>query len=245
MSANTKPEKTIIAVSRFEKWAWLIAFSIFGVALGYFFSRILSWLMTKDRIPFQERLTFINKFVELFQLHLGEWSNVLFSIVGLVGGLYGAKLLLRESPAISITNDNIKIANDVITIELLQDEIRDIYYDHDELVIVGCSGHELLRKSYDSKPETLKVAFKQHGYPFRTDDLYSHLFTLWQPASQHLPDHVHALLKAREIAKKNDEGEEANVMRSELAKLGVVVKDEGTKQFWRHVTLDHQLRPIK
>lgn len=74
---------------------------------------------------------------------------------------------MRESPTVSISNCGIVINNDLESLRFIRDEIQEIYYDKDELVIVGISGHELLGESYDIKEDYLKNAFRNHSYPFR------------------------------------------------------------------------------
>lgn len=44
---------------------------------------------------------------------------------------------------------------------------------------------------------------------------------------------AHALLKARHKALQDEEKDDIEEFRLELAQLGIVVRDEGTRQYWR------------
>lgn len=233
MQNDSNHNSTVLSVSRAEKSFWYISFSVLGIMIGYFLSRILSWAINIEGLPFQKRLSLITKFVEFFQSLIGGWSNLLFSLVGLLIGIYLANRLLRESPTIIVTGYDIDISNHI---KLLRSEIQTIYYDEEDLVVVGVSGHELLRESYDIKKETLQNALNNHRYPFHSNDPYKTQFKVWIPNTNELPVHVNALLKARELAKKNkDKDEVVNICR-ELSNLGIIVKDnEDKKQYWRHV----------
>ncbi len=44
---------------------------------------------------------------------------------------------------------------------------------------------------------------------------------------------MNALFEAREKALREDDKDEADDLRRELSKLGVTVRDEGKRQYWR------------
>ena len=56
---------------------------------------------------------------------------------------------------------------------------------------------------------------------------------LWTPTTQGLPPGAGAVLSVRARAVKSGKAEDARELREELATLGVVVRDEGGKQYWR------------
>lgn len=59
-------------------------------------------------------------------------------------------------------------------------------------------------------------------------------FRRWVPGTPGLPEGANALFKAREKAlKKQGDAEDARELRKELARLGVVVRDEDRRQCWR------------
>lgn len=234
MHNNSNYNKTVIGISRIEKYFWIIGFSIIGAALGYFLSSILAWINSVERFSNQKRISLITKIADYLNSTLGEWSTLLFLMIGLIIGIYLAKMLLRESPTVSVSKYNIEIANDLKSLTFIRDEIQDIYYD-EEFVIVGASGHELLRESYDIKKETLGNALRNYEYPFRSNDPYETYFKLWSSNTQELSTPVNALMKARAVVKKSKDKDERIDIDEELSKLGVIVKDEDKKQYWRLV----------
>ena len=52
-------------------------------------------------------------------------------------------------------------------------------------------------------------------------------------ADPDLPQAADAFLRARARALRDDKKDDAAELRDELAKLGVVVRDEKKKQYWR------------
>jgi hypothetical protein len=55
----------------------------------------------------------------------------------------------------------------------------------------------------------------------------------WVPDTPDLPIGADALLKARQRALDSDQGGDVAELRDELARLGVVVRDEAKRQYWR------------
>lgn len=236
MHNDTNYNNTIIGVGRIERFLWIIGFSIIGAVVGYFFSYILSWANNIERFSNSRRLSLITKITDFVNSTIGEWDTLLFIIIGIVGGIYLGKILLRESPTVSISDYSIAIDNDLESLTFARNEIQEIYYDKDELIIIGTTDHELLRESYDIKEEKLKNTFKNHNYPFSLNDPYKTYFKQWSSSTDELSIAANALMKARELAIKNKEEDEVIGIRNELSKLGVIVKDDDTKQYWRFTT---------
>ncbi|MEO4052653.1 hypothetical protein [Solibacillus sp. CAU 1738] len=181
-------------------------------------------------------VSLITKITDFLNSTFGEWATLLLIIIGLVIGFFLVIILLSKSPTVSISNSSIVIDNGLESLTFIRDEIQEIYYDEDELVIVGTSGHELLRESYDIRKETLKNAFRNYSYPFSLIDPYKTCFKLWSASTEELSTAANALMKARALAIKNKEKDEIIDISDELSKLGVIVKDDDTKQYWRFVT---------
>ena len=225
--------QTVISISNLEKILWGIGFSVLGATLGYFLLDILSWAVTIEILPYKNRISFIMKFTNFIHSHLGSWSNFLVALIGLFIGIYLAKLLLKESPTIVVSGHSINIISEFKDSEFTKREIKDIYFDHEDCVIVDLSGRELLRKSYDLNKNDLKNALRHYDYPLHSEDPYRVHFRLWICDTQELPVHVNALLKAREVSKKNNDEDEVIGIRKELSKLRIIVKDSNTEQYWR------------
>ena len=111
-----------------------------------------------------------------------------------------------------------------------------MFLDGKELVILGTSGHELVRMPGVEHPEDLAEAFQNHGYPWSADgDPFKDRYRRWVPDLPELPPSANALLKARERALKEKNKKDIAELREELAKIGYIVRDEGINQYWRPV----------
>ena len=64
-------------------------------------------------------------------------------------------------------------------------------------------------------------------------------YVRWVADSPELTPSLNALFLAREKAMENEEKEDAADLRRELSKLGITVRDEGKRQYWRQ----HGQRP--
>ncbi|MFI8832567.1 hypothetical protein ACIGPN_16200 [Streptomyces afghaniensis] len=73
--------------------------------------------------------------------------------------------------------------------------------------------------------------------PLGGEDPYRAEFRRWVPGTPGLPEGADALLRARAQARKSDDdAEDARELRRELLRLGVVVRDEEKRQYWRIVS---------
>ncbi len=61
------------------------------------------------------------------------------------------------------------------------------------------------------------------------------IISVWSPQTVGLPVGASAWLTVRAKALSDDKTDEARTYRDELARLGIVVRDEGGKQYWRRV----------
>jgi hypothetical protein len=97
-------------------------------------------------------------------------------------------------------------------------------------------GEELARKATDLDADRLQAAFVIHGFPWLAGgDPHKDEFRLWAEDMPDLPAGANALLKARAraLGKGGDGKEDAAELRAELARLGIVVRDEKKRQYWR------------
>ena len=101
-------------------------------------------------------------------------------------------------------------------------------------VILGQDGNELAREKTDRPAARLSEAFSNHGYPWRAEgDPRAGDFRLWSESAQDLPAGARPMLSMRARALKEKKAADATDLRAELINLGVVVRDEGGKQYWR------------
>lgn len=233
MPHHVNHDYTIVGISRTEKYLCIVGLLTGGVTLGYFFKRILEWLNRIEIFSDDSKLSFIAKLTNTLHASFGGWATLLFMIIGLLVGLYFVFILLKESPTVFVSEHSVEIKNHIETLTYPFAEVKDIYFDEAELVIVSVSGDEMLRKSYEINKDDLTNALQDYNYPYHHEDPYKELFHLWSPYIDELSPVQNALLKARDLAKKHEDHEEVDKLVGELSRLNIVVKDKGKKQYWR------------
>jgi len=112
--------------------------------------------------------------------------------------------------------------------------------ENKQLILFGADGIELYRGQPETKKESLADAFSYHGYSWVEEDPFENKYQRWVANHPDIPSHINTLLEAREHALKNDEEEEAHILREDLAKLGVVIRDERKYQYIRIVKGDEE-----
>ncbi|MFH9660221.1 hypothetical protein ACH4NF_19290 [Streptomyces sp. NPDC017248] len=115
------------------------------------------------------------------------------------------------------------------------DVIAAVFRDGKQLVLLGHDGGELTRQECDLNTGRVADAFTEHGYAWADVDPHQGEFRRWVPGAPGLPEGANALLKVRQesLEKKEPSHEDVRELREELARLGVVVRDEKRRQHWR------------
>ncbi|MCM3267639.1 YqeB family protein [Paenibacillus elgii] len=203
---------------------------VLGIALGYFIPLIAKWALTLPWVPFEGPLKLITSFS-------GVWVTVVTSLLGLLAGLWFAEEVIKDTLRVVVSGETIRLEKDGIVQDLSLADISLVFLDGKQLVILGNTGEELARETYEWASGRIAGALTEHGYPWSPGgDPYKEQFRRWVLDTPDLPPAVNALLKAREIALQKKEKGEAKELRLEVSKLGFVVKDEETRQYWRAQT---------
>jgi hypothetical protein len=147
-----------------------------------------------------------------------------------LAGLVLAGIGQYESLKVIVSQDNVRLVRKGATQDIPRDSIAAAFLDRKELVLLGQQDEELAREPSDLNGKQLEDTFRQHDCPWLAEDPHRDEFRRWVPDSDGLPPGANALLKARE------KGEDLAELRAELAKLGVVVRDEKKRQYWRRTT---------
>ncbi|MFB6367624.1 DUF308 domain-containing protein [Paenibacillus elgii] len=230
MSASrpSSQKPTVIGFPFIIRALIFVGCTILGIALGYFIPMIAQWASTLPWIPFQGPLKLISSFS-------GAWvTTVVTSLLGLLAGLWFAEEVIKDTLSVVVSGETIRLEKDGAGQELSFENISMVFLDGKQLVFLGHAGQELAREKYEWASERIVSALMAHGYAWSPDgDPYKGQYHRWVQDTPDLPPAVNALLKAREKALKNKEGREAKELRSEVAKRGVVVRDEEARQYWR------------
>lgn len=155
-------------------------------------------------------------------------------VAGLAAGLAFSLAAHNERVTIRVSPLRVSLARgDQEPTELSRAALSAVFFDRKELVLLGRDGEELARRECDLDREPVAAAFRRHGYPWCDEDPYADAYRRWVPGLPELPPGADALLRAREKALKDGDRKEAAQLRQELTRLGLIVRDQEKRQFWR------------
>lgn len=229
---RTDDQQTIIGYTRTTGIVLFGVLGGLGFFIGYFLPQIATWALTLPWVPFQGPL----KLIHFFQ---GDWIHIVLAIIGLIAGIVLAFIAKREILILKITDQEVKLEIKEQVQTLLKNEIAAIFPDGKQLVFLGKSGYELARENNDESLKKVEEAFRFHDYPWSgMGDPFKEEYHRWIPDTSDLSPTVNAILRAREKALQEKKEEDIKDFRLELAKLGYIIRDEKTRQFWRPVIKD-------
>ncbi|MFF7789650.1 hypothetical protein [Streptomyces sp. NPDC007991] len=157
--------------------------------------------------------------------------------VGALGGLLLGLAAAHESLSVRVCDTHLALAIRDSTREFTREEIAVLCRDGKQLVVLAPGGMELAREQCGLPWPRLTAALAEHGYRWAEEDPYRAEFRRWVRGTPGLPEGADALLRARaQTLKSDDDAEDARELRRELLRLGVVVRDEEKRQYWRIVS---------
>ena len=183
------------------------------------------WLLGLPWIPFRGPMALVASIPDTISL------PVLIGLV--VAGVIFGFVALHDELFLTVDDHQVRLRHGDADRRLPRTAVHAVFLDRKELVLVGDDGDELAREKTDRSAATLAEAFTRHGYPWRDADPRAGDFRLWTDTAQGLPPGAGALLSVRARALKDGKSADAKDLRAELIDLGVVVRDEGGKQYWR------------
>ncbi|GAB4051951.1 YqeB family protein [Catellatospora paridis] len=223
--------ETVVAVPAGERALIAWGFPIAGMALGWLLKAAAGWIAGLSWAPLQGPFKLIAQIPE-------PWATVGALGLGLVAGLLLVLTAIGERLTVTVRDDAAVLARvDGPSHTVARAGVTSVFVDGKQLVLQGADGWEHARESSDLRPAELRAAFTAHGYPWRDEgDPHRDLFRLWVPDLPGLPDGANALLAARAKALSKREEAESAVLRQELRRLGVLVREEQRRQYWRLAT---------
>ncbi|MEV6709737.1 YqeB family protein [Micromonospora wenchangensis] len=153
--------------------------------------------------------------------------------LGVLAGLFVAHVGTRERLIVTVDRSGVRWRRDGVEGELPRRTVTAVFVDGRELVLLGPAGAELTRERSDLSRRRLRDAFDGHGWPWRDADPHRDAYRRWVEGLPDLPPGADPLLRARQRAVDADRGRDVRELRGELARIGVVVRDEGGRQYWR------------
>lgn len=215
------------AVTRVIAWVGLPAV---GGVLGWLLSTLAEWAASLPWVPYRGPIELIASLPQP-QATLGCVG------LGVVVGLVLAVVAEREFVKLALDADTVTVKVGDIRRQVRRGETSAVFLDGTELVILGERTEVLVRvkTGYDRWDlPRIRAAFVAYGWPWSdAGDPHRSKFRRWVEDTPELPPAVNAVLRARAAALERGDHDDAAQLRDELAKLAVVVKDEGKRQFWR------------
>lgn len=199
---------------------------LLGAVVGWFLPAIADWATGLAWVPFQGPL-------ELIASIQGPWVVIVTAVVGLLAGTVLSHLAIKESLAVRLSGKEITLRIHEAERTFRREEVSAAFMDGKQLVLLGNEGEELYREKPEAKRETVAEAFMRHGYSWRDRDPFADHYVRWVADTPGLTPSMNALFLAREKAIENDDQEDAADLRRELSKLGITVRDDGKRQYWR------------
>ncbi|MGG3310563.1 DUF308 domain-containing protein [Paenibacillus lautus] len=207
---------------------------LLGAVVGWFIPAIADWATGLAWVPFQGPL-------ELIASIQGPWVVIVTAILGLLAGMVLSHIAIKESLAVRLSDQEIRLRMHDAEQSFTRDEVSAVFLDGKQLVLLGTEGQELYRENPEAKRDAVAETFKRHGYSWRDHDPFADHYVRWVADSPELTPSLNALFLAREKAMENEDKEDAADLRRELSELGITVRDDGKRQYWRQ----HGRRPYR
>ncbi|MEU7278551.1 hypothetical protein AB0A69_07140 [Streptomyces sp. NPDC045431] len=195
-----------------------------GAGAGRLAGPLADWLVTLPWAPLQGP-------AELVASVPAPWLVAAGAAAGLVLGF----VVQHEQLAMRLSDERVVLTREGRAREFSRDAVAAVFRDGKQLVLLGHDGGELARQECDLDVGRVADAFTEHGYAWADADPYEDEFRRWVPDTPGLPEGANAILKARQesLEKKGPSDDDVRELREELARLGVVVRDEKRRQYWR------------
>ncbi|XRQ03962.1 YqeB family protein [Actinomadura welshii] len=226
--ADPNPKDDRPAVLREPVWStvgFYIVAALVGAGAGWLLGLLADWLVTLPYAPMKGPARLV-----------GMIPDTLLPALGAAAGLVVGLIAQYEQLVIRLHTSHLVLTRKGCQQRLSREDIGTVCRDGKELVVLGTDGGELARHECGIDFGRVADTFTEHGYLWADADPYRDDFRLWVPDSPGLYQGANALLKARQKALEGkDTDEDVQMLREELARLGVVVKDEKRRQYVRTI----------
>ncbi|MFC4018871.1 hypothetical protein ACFOW4_13090 [Micromonospora sp. GCM10011542] len=201
-------------------------FPLLGAGAGWLLTATAGWVAELPWAPVQELFELLDRLPE-------PQATAGTVLVGTLAGLVVAGLGTAERLVVTVDAARVELRRGGREQEFGRAEARGVFADGKELVLLDADGAELVRESSDLPADRLAAAFRSHGWAWTDGDPHRAAYRLWVPGLPGLPAGADALLRPRQRAVEKDRRDDARELRRELGRIGVVVRDEARRQYWR------------
>jgi hypothetical protein len=219
--------QTVVAEPGWWRVLVWIGFPLLGLLAGWLLRSVAGWVASLPWVPFQGPFKLVASVPE-------PHASVGALVVGGLAGLVLATLAALDRLTVTVADDQVTFTRGGVTRAVKRPLVGAVFLDERRLVLLGRATEELAREASDLDADRLRDAFVVHGFPWRAGgDPYGDEYQRWVDDLPGLPASANALLKARARALDKGDGDEVAQLRADLARLGVVVRDENKRQYWR------------
>ncbi|MGA5564899.1 YqeB family protein [Streptomyces platensis] len=212
--------------------AWMVALvcvalALLGAGAGWLIKILAEWLVALPWAPMQGPAELLASVPE-------PWRTVGLLATGTLLGVIVGLIAQYEELSVVVSAERITLTRKGKGQEFARDRVVQAFLDGKQLVLLGDDEGELAREACDLDVQRVADAFTAHGYAWLDEDPHKDDFRRWVPDGPGLPQGANALLKARaQLLEKKSSTGDLRELREELVRLGVVVRDEKRRQYWR------------
>ncbi len=220
-------EPTVVGHGVAERALVWVLFPAVGAGAGWLLKTLVVWAVTVPHLPLPGLLRFVAELPE-------PWLTAGGLGVGAVAG--GILVAFAERDYITVTVDHheVRLARAGQMRSVRREQVGTVFLDGRQLVLLDRSTGELARQPGDfPDSDRIEAALSAYGYPWRAGDPHREEYRPWVDSAPDLSAAAHATLRARERALAENDDTDAEQLRTELGRLGVVVRDEHKRQHWR------------
>jgi hypothetical protein len=229
VAARGSGEAVVVSGGTGELVLMWAGFPLLGAGLGAGLTAVSGQVADLPWFPFQGWFALLDRWPV-------ERSYPVGAAVVALAGLVLAFLGTRERLTVTVGRTSVRLHRNGHGRDVARAGVAGVFRDGKALVLLDAGGGELAREPSDLSAERLRAAFTGQGWPWVEQDPYGTAYRRWVEGLPGLPPGADALLRARQRAVDAGRAGEAAELRGELARLGVVVRDERKRQYWRLVT---------
>ncbi|GAA1753879.1 hypothetical protein [Streptomonospora arabica] len=223
---------TVVAPARSERVLMWGGLPLLGAVLGALLKTLAEWLATWPWTPFEGPVQLISTLPD-------TPTRIGGAVVGLVAGLVLALIGESESGTVTVDGGEAVVESGDRRVAFRRSQVSAVFKEGKRLVALGPRTEELAGQATDLDARRLAAAFRKHGYPWREGgDPCAADYRRWVEGVPDLSASAHGLFAARARALRKDGSDaarDAEELRAELGKLGLVVRDERKTQYWRAI----------
>ncbi|MCP3803949.1 hypothetical protein NLX83_32240 [Allokutzneria sp. A3M-2-11 16] len=213
----------VVAHKSWEQAIVWIGGPVLGAVVGWLVKPLAAWVATLPWAPMQGPFELAERIPGWVLVGGG-------ALLGLALAFFVSLDMLR----VVVSAERVVLRRGDDTTEVDGAKVSAVFLDGKRIVLLGADGAELAAEKTDLNAGELRDAFTASGFRWLAEgDPHAGEYRLWVEDTPDLPPGADALLKARKRAIGSGEDEDVRLLRAELGRLGVVVRDDRKRQYWR------------